>query len=311
MSDIKYVATRVAYGQALKLIGDENPKVVAFDADVSTATYSNVFAEAHSDRFFDMGIAEANMVGAAAGMADAGYIPFVHAFAIFGLGRAYDQVRNTVAYSRANVKLAYTHCGITGGPDGGTHQAVEDLTLARAVPGLKILCPCDENATYKAVKLASEIEGPVYLRLCRQPSRVFGDLPFTLGGSNVMREGNDAVIFCCGLMLGPSYEAAEKLSEEGIQVAVVDLYSINPIDEKRVAEYAAKSGKVITVEENIINGGLADAVAQIIEKDGKVEHLRIGVNNCFGQSGDPAEVLAANGLDVENICAKVRELVKK
>ena len=302
-------ATRVALGDALKALGAENEKVVVFDADVANATYTQTFADAYPDRFYQMGIAESNMVGAAAGMSDFGFIPFVSTFAVFGTGRAYEQIRNTVAYGHYNVKLAMTHAGITGGPDGGSHQSIEDLALMRVIPGMTVLCPCDANETHQAVRLAAEIEGPVYLRLSRMPTPDYPEHEFVLGGSHVMREGKDVVLFTNGTMVSSCIAAAEKLAAEGIDCAIVDLYSVKPIDADRIREYAKKCGKAVTVEEHSVYGGLGDAVSMVLNGD-PVPMKRIGVEDRFGSSGKPEELLAAYGLDGEGVAAQVKVWLK-
>lgn len=304
-------ATRVAYGEALKRLGEENDKIVVFDADVGNATYTQTFQKAFPDRFFQMGIAEANMVCAAAGIADMGYIPFASAFAVFGIGRAYDQVRNTVAYGKSNVKLAMTHGGITGGPDGGSHQAIEDIALTRVLPNMRVICPCDATATYGALKAAAEYDGPVYIRLSRMATPVYEEMPFHFGGSNVMREGTDAVLFTCGVMVSQCLDAAELLQQKGIQVAVVDLYSIKPIDESRILEYAEKCKKVFTVEEHSIYGGLGDAVSCVLEELGKYSVTRLGVQDKFGMSADPEVIIAEYGLDGVGLSRQILSAMEK
>lgn len=304
-------ATRVALGDALKALGEVNEKVIVFDGDVASATYTQTFAKAFPDRFYQMGIAEANMTGVAAGMSEFGFIPFVSTFAVFGTGRAYDQVRNTVAYGHYNVKLAMTHAGITGGPDGGSHQAIEDLALMRVIPGMTVLCPCDTAETHQAIRLAAEIEGPVYIRLSRMATPDYPEHPFVLGGSHVVREGKDAVLFTNGTMVSRCIEAADLLAEKGISCAIVNLYSVKPIDEARIGEYANKCGKVITVEEHSIIGGLGDAVSMVLG-DVCVPMKRIGVQDKFGGSSKkPEELLTAYGLDGTGIAAQAEAWLKK
>ncbi len=303
-------ATRVAYGEALKRLGEENDKIVVFDADVGNATYTQTFQKAFPERFYQMGIAEANMVCAAAGIADMDFIPFVSAFAVFGIGRAYDQVRNTVAYGNCNVKLAMTHGGLTGGPDGGSHQAIEDIALTRVLPNVRVLCPCDETAVYPALRAAAEYEGPVYIRLSRMATEVYGERPFQFGGSNVMREGADAVVFTCGIMVSQCLHAAELLAAKGIELAVVDLYSIKPIDAARIREYAAKCGVVFTAEEHSIYGGLGDAVACVLESEGKYPMHRIGVQDRFGTSADPEVIIAEYGLDAAGVAETIEKTLR-
>ncbi len=302
-------ATRVAMGKALKSLGEENGKVVVFDADVGAATQTKMFAQTFPDRFFQMGIAEANMTGVAAGMSEYGFIPFISTFAVFGTGRAYDQVRNTIAYGHYNVKLAMTHAGITGGPDGGSHQSIEDIALMRVIPGMTVFCPCDSSETEQAVRLAAEIDGPVYIRCSRMPTPDYPEHPFALGGSHVVREGKDVVLFTCGTMVSSCISAAEKLEECGIEAAIVDLYSIKPIDADRILEYAKKCRRAVTVEEHSIIGGLGDAVSLVLE-DSCLPMKRIGIQDKFGSSGAPEKLLAAYGLDGEGISGQVKNWIK-
>lgn len=301
-------ATRQALGEALKSLGEVNPKVVVFDADVASATYTATFEKAFPERFYQMGIAEANMTGVAAGISEFGFVPFISTFAVFGTGRAYDQVRNTVAYGHYNVKLAMTHAGITGGPDGGSHQSIEDLALMRAVPGMKVLCPCDTNETRQAVFLAAELDGPVYIRLSRMPTPEYEEHEFVLGGSHVVREGKDVVLFTNGTMVSSCINAAEKLAKYGIDCSIVNLYSVKPIDAETIRKYAKKCGKAVTVEEHSIYGGLGDAVSMVLNED-PVPMKRIGVQDKFGGSGKPEELLAAYGLDGEGVAEQVREFL--
>lgn len=302
------IATRVAYGKSLVTLGKENEKVVVFDADVAMATMTHYFKSAYPERFFDMGIAEANMICTAVGMADMGYIPFVSAFAVFGIGRAFDQVRNTVVYGKANVKLCMTHGGITAGPDGGSHQAIEDLALTRVLPNLTVMCPCDANQTLKALRLAAEFQGPMYLRLSRMPSPVYdAGLSFEVGGSHVMREGKDLAIFTFGYMVSQSLEAAELLKAQDIDAAVIDLYSIKPIDRACILKYAGICKKVVTVEEHSIYGGLGDAVSEVLTETMPVPVKRIGVRDIFGRSSEPAEIVHRYGLDGEGIAKQILE----
>ena len=302
-------ATRVAMGKALKSLGEVNGKVVVFDADVGAATQTKMFAQAFPDRFFQMGIAEANMTGAAAGMSEYGFIPFISTFAVFGSGRAYDQVRNTIAYEHYNVKLAMTHAGITGGPDGGSHQSIEDIALMRVIPGMTVFCPCDSSETEQAVRLAAEIDGPVYIRCSRMPTPDYPEHPFVLGGSHVVWEGKDVVLFACGTMVSSCIAAAEKLAESGIDAAIVDLYSVKPIDADRIREYAKRCGKAVTVEEHSIIGGLGDAVSLVLE-DSCIPMKRIGIQDKFGSSGAPEELLAAYDLDGDGIARQDKSWLK-
>ena len=303
MSEMK--ATRVAYGEALAKLGHENDKIVVLDADLSHATMTITFAKEFPKRHFNAGIAEANMVDMAAGMSRMGLIPFCSTFAVFA-GRSYDQIRNGICYPHFNVKLAFTHAGVTVGEDGGSHQAIEDIALMRALPGMTVICPCDANETYQAVKAAAELDGPVYLRLARLPSPVLDPMPFTIGKGNVLVDGSDLVIFTCGILVSESLKVAELLREKGISAAVVNLHTIKPIDEELVAAYAAKCRRVYTVEEHSVIGGLGDAVGDVILRR-RVDCTldKIGVQDRFGQSGKPLEVLAEYGLTAPQIAKAI------
>ena len=301
-------ATRVGYGEALVELGAENEKIVVLDADLSCSTMTNGFAKAYPDRFFNCGIAEANMVTIAAGLSTTGLIPFCSTFAVFA-SRCFEQIRNGVCYSHLNEKFAFTHAGITVGEDGGTHQAIEDLAIMRALPGMTILCPCDAEEAKRAVRAAAEIDGPVYLRLARLATPVFSDgMPFEVGKANVLREGRDVAIITCGLMVEGCMKAAELLKEQGIDAEVVNMHTIKPLDEGIVRELAAKM-PLVTVEEHSIIGGLGDAVAAVVaEHGGRLK--KIGINDCFGQSGKPAELLDFYGLTPEKIAASVKASLK-
>ena len=307
MSEMK--ATRVAYGEALVELGAVNDKIVVLDADLSGSTNTAKFAKAYPDRFFNAGIAEANMMGMAAGLATMGYIPFTSTFAMFGTGRAYEQVRNSIGYPHLNVKLAMSHAGITLGEDGGSHQAIEDIGLMRLIPGMTIVVPCDANETKKAVKALVEMDGPAYLRLARLPSVVFEEeMPFTLGKANVLKDGSDAVIFCCGYMVAGCLEAAKRLAMESINVAVVNVHTVKPIDRETVLAYARKCGKVLVAEEHSTIGGLGDAVADVLIGQGTFSFKKLGIQDRFGQSGKPADLLKEYGLTQEDIFQAVKAL---
>lgn len=294
MSETK--ATRAAYGEALAKLGHENDKIVVLDADLSHATMTLTFAKEFPNRHFNVGIAEANMVDMAAGMSRMGLIPFCSTFAVFA-GRSYDQIRNGVCYPHFNVKLAFTHAGVSVGEDGGSHQAIEDIALMRVLPGMTVICPCDANETYQAVKAAAELDGPVYLRLARLATPVFDPMPFTIGKGNVLVDGSDAVIFTCGLMVNECLKAVELLKEKGMHPAIINLHTIKPIDAELVRTYAAKCKRVYTVEEHSVIGGLGDAVADVLLSSGVACNFKkIGVQDRFGQSGKAMDVLAEYGL---------------
>ncbi len=299
MSEVK--AIRLAYGEALAALGAHNEKVVVLDADLAHATMTATFGAAFPKRHFNMGIAEANLVDVAAGMSTMGLIPFCSTFAVFA-GRCFDQIRNGVCYPKLNVKFGFTHAGVTLGEDGGSHQAIEDLALMRALPGMTVIVPCDANETFQAVEAAAAMEGPVYLRLARLPSPVFQPgLPFTVGKGNVMRMGSDAAIFACGIMVAESLEAAKLLTLRGMDVAVVNLHTVKPLDATLVRAYAARCGKVFTVEEHSVIGGLGDAVADVLIGTGCQTFRKIGVQDRFGQSGKPEDVMAEYGLTARQI----------
>lgn len=301
-------ATRVGYGEALVALGAENDKVVVLDADLSGSTMTNGFAKAYPERFFDCGIAEANMVTIAAGLSSTGLIPFCSTFAVFA-SRCYEQIRNGVCYPKLNVKFAFTHAGITVGEDGGTHQAIEDIAIMRALPGMTILCPCDAEEAGRAVRAAAAMEGPVYLRLARLATPVFSaGMPFEIGKANTLREGGDVALITCGLMVEACLNAAELLKKKGIHATVVNMHTIKPLDEALVRELAVKM-PLYTVEEHSIIGGLGDAVAAVVAEHGGRLH-KIGLNDCFGQSGKPAELLDFYGLTPEKIAARVESSLK-
>ena len=297
-------ATRVAYGEYLAKLGDSNQQIVVLDADLAGATMTKYFKDAHPDRFFDCGIAEADMVDISAGMSTMGFIPFCSTFAVFA-GRCFDQIRNSVCYPKLNVKFGFTHAGITLGEDGGSHQAIEDVALMRALPNMTVFVPCDANETERCVDAAMEIHGPVFIRLARLPSTVFEKMPFTVGKVNVLREGGDAVLLCCGVMVEQCLQAAELLASRGVNVSVVNAHTLKPFDAEGVQALAAKCGKVFTVEEHSVIGGLGDATAAALVNMDGVRLTKLGVQDVFGQSGKPADLLKAYHLDPESIANAV------
>ena len=302
------IATREAYGKALVELGAANEKVVVLDADLAGATMTKLFKGAYPERFFDCGIAEANMTNISAGLSTMGLIPFCSTFAIFGAGRAYEQIRNSIAYPKFNVKVCCSHAGVSVGEDGGSHQAIEDIGLMRLIPGMTIIVPADANETKKAVFAVSEMEGPAYMRLSRLASPVFeDDHPFEIGKAVVLREGKDAAVFACGLMVAEALEAAKLLSAEGIEVAVINMHTIKPIDAECVTKYAQQCGNVVTVEEHSVIGGLGDAVADVLMGKVCCKFKKIGVNDQFGQSGKAMDVLREYGLTADQIAAKIKE----
>lgn len=297
-------AIRVAYGEALVKLGETNDKVVVLDADLAAATMTNGFKAAYPDRFYDCGIAEANMVDMAAGMSTMGLVPFCSTFAVFA-GRSYDQIRNGVCYPKFNVKFGFSHAGITLGEDGGSHQAIEDIALMRVLPNMTVFVPSDANECYKCVEAAAKINGPVFIRTARLPSPVYEDRPFEVGKGNVIKDGKDAVIFTCGIMLEHCLEAADILASKGVDVAIVNHHTLKPFDEALTREYAAKCHKVFTVEEHSIIGGLGDAVAAALCGMGLEKFQKIGINDEFGQSGKPAHLLEEYGLTGAQIAERI------
>ena len=297
-------AIRVAYGEALVKLGETNDKVVVLDADLAAATMTNGFKAAYPDRFYDCGIAEANMVDMAAGMSTMGLVPFCSTFAVFA-GRNYDQIRNGVCYPKFNVKFGFSHAGITLGEDGGSHQAIEDIALMRVLPNMTVFVPSVANECYKCVEAAAKIDGPVFIRTARLPSPVYEERPFEVGKGNVIKDGKDLVIFTCGIMLEHCLEAVEILASKGIDAALVNHHTLKPFDEELTREYAAKCGKVFTVEEHSVIGGLGDAVASAICGMGLEKFQKIGINDEFGQSGKPADLLVEYGLTGSQIAEKI------
>ena len=297
------IATRHAYGQALAKIG-KNPKIVVFDADVSTCTMSSLFGSRYPERFFNCGIAEANMVDMAAGISTCGYIPFVHTFAMFMAGRCYEQIRNTVCYPGLNVKCVGTHAGLSVGEDGATHQCLEDLALMRAIPNMTVICPADANETEAAVSAISEYEGPVYLRLGRMPVDVVTDMPgyvYQIGKAATLRNGGDLTIIAVGLLVAEALAAARDLAALGIDARVIDMHTIKPVDQDCIRRAAEETGAIVTAEEHNVLGGLGGAVAETICDVCPVPVVRVGVEDCFGQSGHAEELLEKYGVSKRHI----------
>ena len=302
------IATREAYGKALVELGEQNKNVVVLDADLAGATMTKFFKAAHPDRFFDCGIAEANMMNIGAGLSTMGLIPFCSTFAMFGAGRAYEQIRNSIAYPKFNVKICCSHAGVSVGEDGGSHQSIEDIGLMRLIPGMTVIVPADANEARKATFALAEFQGPAYMRLARLATPVFEeDYPFEIGKANVLREGKDVAVFACGLMVNEALEAAKLLSAEGIEISVINVHTIKPIDAACVTEYAQKCGNVVTVEEHSVIGGLGDAVADVLMGKVCCKFRKIGVNDQFGQSGKAADVLREYGLTADQIAAQIKE----
>ena len=302
------IATREAYGKALVELGEQNKNVVVLDADLAGATMTKFFKAAHPDRFFDCGIAEANMMNIGAGLSTMGLIPFCSTFAMFGAGRAYEQIRNSIAYPKFNVKICCSHAGVSVGEDGGSHQSIEDIGLMRLIPGMTVIVPADANEARKATFALAEFQGPAYMRLARLATPVFEeDSPFEIGKANVLRDGKDVAVFACGLMVNEALEAAKLLSADGIEISVINVHTIKPIDAACVTEYAQKCGNVVTVEEHSVIGGLGDAVADVLMGKVCCKFRKIGVNDQFGQSGKAADVLREYGLTADQIAARIKE----
>ncbi|MGC7846395.1 transketolase family protein [Desulforudis sp. 1088] len=307
------IATREAYGKALAQLGEERADVVVLDADLAKSTKTIDFAKRFPERFFDMGVAEANMVGTAAGFAAAGKIPFCSTFAVFAAGRAFDQIRQSVANTRLNVKIAATHAGLTVGEDGSSHQSVEDIALMRSLPNMTVFVPADAVEVYGAVRAAVNINGPVYIRLGRSAVPILHDqgFSFTPGKAVKLRSGNDAAVIACGIMVAEALRAAELAAEEGLSVAVIDMHTIKPLDVEAVVEAARASGAVVTAEEHSVIGGLGSAVAETLVENFPVPMKRVGVMDTFGESGKPAELLEKYGLTTASILAAVKEVVAR
>ena len=304
MSEVKKIATRESYGNALAELGAEYPELVVLDADLAGATKTAVFMKAFPERHIDCGIAECNMVSVAAGLATTGKIPFASTFAMFAAGRAFEQIRNAVGYPHLNVKIGATHAGISVGEDGATHQCNEDMALMRTIPGMVVINPADDVEARAAVKAAVEYVGPVYLRFGRLAVPVFNDAEtykFEIGKGIVLKEGTDVTIFATGLEVNESMEAAKMLEADGINAEVINIHTIKPIDKELVAASAKKTGKVVTVEEHSIIGGLGSAVCEVLSETAPTPVLRIGVNDVFGESGPAKTLIAKYGLDAESI----------
>lgn len=305
------ISTRKAYGQALVQLGMEMENIVVLDADLSDATKTAMFAEKFPDRFFNIGIAEQDLMGTAAGLSTCGKIPFASTFAVFAAGRAFEQVRNSICYPKLNVKIAATHAGISVGEDGATHQAIEDLAIMRVLPNMTVISPADATTTKKAVKAAAEYEGPVYLRLGRiKVDTIYDENDrFEIGKSNVLREGNDIAIVATGLMVREALKAADLLSQDGIDAMVIDIHTLKPID-KDIILQACKCGAIVTAEEHSIIGGLGSAVAEVVVENNPTPMRRIGVRNIFGRSGKPEELLKLYNLTAQDIVKASKELLK-
>ena len=313
MSDVKKIATRESYGNALAELGAEHKDVVVLDADLAAATKTGVFKKAFPERFIDCGIAECNMMGVAAGLATTGLVPFASSFAMFAAGRAFEQVRNSIGYPHLNVKIGATHAGISVGEDGATHQCNEDIALMRTIPGMVVISPADDVEAKAAVKAAYEHQGPVYLRFGRLAVPVINDRPdykFEIGKGVVLREGKDLTIIATGLPVSNCLEAAEKLAADGIDAKVINIHTIKPLDEELVVAAAKETGKVVTVEEHSVIGGLGSAVCDVLAEKAPTKVMKIGINDTFGESGPAVELLKKYGLDTDSIYEKIKEFAE-
>ena len=313
MSEVKKIATRESYGNALVEMGAEYPELVVLDADLACATKTGVFQKAYPDRHIDCGIAECNMVGIAAGLATTGKIPFVSSFAMFAAGRAFEQVRNSVGYPHLNVKIGATHAGITVGEDGASHQCNEDLALMRTIPGMVVVCPSDDVEAKAAVRAAIEHDGPVYLRFGRAAVPVINDVPgyhFELGKGVTLREGTDLTIVANGICVESALGAAEKLKAEGVDARVINIHTIKPIDEDLLIKAAKETGKIVTVEEHSVIGGLGSAVCDVLSEKYPVKVMKIGMYDVFGESGSAGALVKKYGLDADGVYEKVKEFLK-
>ena len=305
----KKIATRQSYGEALAELGKENEKVVVLDADLSKTTKTEIFAKEFPDRFFDVGIAEQNMMGVAAGMATTGFIPYVSSFAVFATGRAYDQVRNSIAYPKLNVKICASHSGVTAGEDGATHQMIEDISMMRTLPNMTVISTSDDTQTKWAVKEISKIHGPVYLRLCRLAAPVIydEDTKFEIGKGYQIGEGTDAAVIATGIVVVEALKAKEELAKQGIDIRVIDMHTIKPIDKDIIIKAAKETKKIITIEDHNIIGGLGSAVCEVLSEEYPTKVMRLGIKDTFGTSGKGTELMKYFNITAEDIINEVKK----
>lgn len=306
------IATRDAYGKTLLKLGKTNDNVVVLDADLSKSTKTNDFSKAFPNRFFNMGIAEQNLIGAACGFATAGKIPFASTFAMFATGRAFEVIRNSVCYPKLNVKICATHAGITVGEDGASHESIEDISIMRSIPNMTVVVPADGIETEKVILEAAKYNGPMYVRLGRSavPTLFGEDYKFEIGKGTVLRDGNDATIIACGMMVNEAIIAHEELKAEGINVRVINMSTIKPIDRELIVKAAKETKAIVTAEEHSIIGGLGSAVSEVVSEECPVIVKKVGVKDVFGESGTPAELLEKYGLTAKHIAESVREALK-
>ncbi len=305
----KKIATRESYGEALASLGEKRKDIVVLDADLSSATKTNIFAEKFPERFFDMGIAEQDMLGTAAGFATCGKIPFASTFAVFAAGRAYDQIRNSICYPNLNVKICATHYGVNIGEDGATHQMLEDIGMMRVLPNMTVLSPSDDTQTKWMIEEICKKKGPVYVRLARMETPVIYDnnQTFQIGKTVQIGEGTGATIIATGVTVAEAIKAKEQLAEEGILVRVLDMYSLKPVDKEAIIRCAKETKRIITVEDHQIVGGLGSIVCEVLAEEYPCKVERMGINDCFGKSGKPEELMHAFKIDAEAIYQKIRE----
>lgn len=303
MDETRKIATRQSYGEALAELGEKNENVVVFDSDLSGATKTSIFAKKFPERFFDMGIAEQDMMSTAAGMSTFGKIPYASTFAVFAAGRAYDQIRNSICYPKMNVKICATHSGVTVGEDGATHQMLEDLGLMRGLPNMTVLCTSDDTETRWAIEEISKIQGPVYVRLCRLATPVIYDenQKFEIGKAIQIGEGTDATIFATGVVVSEAIKAKEELEKQGINIRVVDVHTIKPIDKEMIVKCAKETKKLISIEDHSIINGLGTAIADVLTEEYPCKLIKLGVKDEFGRSGKATELLEHYGLTAKHI----------
>lgn len=313
MKDVKYIPQRDGYGQGLLALCKDRQDIVVLDADVAASTRTNWVRDQYPDHFYNLGISEQDMVGTAAGLALGGMIPYVSTYGVFLSGRAFDQMRTTVCYNNLKVRFGGAHAGISVGPDGATHQALEDMALARVLPNMTVIAPCDSEETRKAVIAAADIDGPVYFRFGREAVPVVTDetTPFQIGKARLVREGTDCAVFACGAMVYEAMAAAETLAQEGISLRVLDLHTIKPIDEEAIQAAAQACGCLVTAEEHQVHAGLYSAVAEVVVRTCPVPMEAVAVQDTFGQSGPPEELMKRYGLQAEGIVAAVRKALAR
>lgn len=308
MNTDKKIATRQSYGEALLELGKENENIVVLDADLSGATKTGIFAKEFPERFFNMGIAEQDMMTTAAGMSTMGKIPYASTFAVFAAGRAYDQIRNSICYPNLNVKICATHSGITVGEDGATHQMLEDISMMRTIPNMTVICTSDDTQTKWAVKEISKIKGPVYLRLCRLASSIIyeEETKFEIGKAHQFGEGTDATVIATGVTVAESLKAQEELEKQGIHIRVIDMHTIKPIDKESIIKAAKETKKIITIEDHSIMGGLGSAVCEVLAENYPAKVIRMGIEDSFGKSGKAEELMKEFKITAEDIIEKIR-----